>query len=102
MGHTAAEIHSNRTQAQRKHALKGFADWKFRILVATDIASRGIDVANIGLVVNFDLPDQLDDYVHRVGRTGRAGKDGKAIFNEKGKVMKGPNYSKPNLYQFIK
>ncbi len=79
MGHTAAEIHSNRTQAQRKHALKGFADWKFRILVATDIASRGIDVANIGLVVNFDLPDQLDDYVHRVGRTGRAGKDGKAI-----------------------
>ncbi len=79
MGHTAAEIHSNRTQAQRKTALKGFADWKFRILVATDIASRGIDVANIGLVVNFDLPDQLDDYVHRVGRTGRAGKDGKAI-----------------------
>jgi len=79
MGHTATEIHSNRTQAQRKTALKGFADWKFRILVATDIASRGIDIADIGLVVNFDLPDQLDDYVHRVGRTGRAGKDGKAI-----------------------
>jgi len=79
MGHTAAEIHSNRTQAQRKTALKGFADWKFRILVATDIASRGIDVANIGLVINFDLPDQLDDYVHRVGRTGRAGKEGRAI-----------------------
>ena len=79
MGHTAAEIHSNRTQAQRKNALKGFAEWKFRILVATDIASRGIDVADIGLVVNFDLPDLLDDYVHRVGRTGRAGKDGKAI-----------------------
>ena len=61
MGHTATEIHSNRTQAQRKTALKGFADWKFRILVATDIASRGIDIADIGLVVNFDLPDQLDD-----------------------------------------
>ena len=79
MGHTATEIHSNRTQAQRKISLKGFADWKFRILVATDIASRGIDVVHISVVINFDLPDQLDDYVHRVGRTGRAGREGKAI-----------------------
>ena len=79
MGHTATEIHSNRTQSQRKISLKGFADWKFRILVATDIASRGIDVVHISVVINFDLPDQLDDYVHRVGRTGRAGREGKAI-----------------------
>ena len=79
MGHTATEIHSNRTQAQRKISLKGFTDWKFRILVATDIASRGIDVVHISVVINFDLPDQLDDYVHRVGRTGRAGREGKAI-----------------------
>ena len=79
MGHTATEIHSNRTQAQRKTSLKGFTDWKFRILVATDIASRGIDVVHISVVINFDLPDQLDDYVHRVGRTGRAGREGKAI-----------------------
>lgn len=78
-GHKADEIHSNRTQAQRQKALKGFSSGKQRILVATDIAARGIDVPTIKLVVNFDLPDQLDDYVHRIGRTGRAGREGKAI-----------------------
>ena len=79
MGHTADEIHSNRSQHQRQKALKGFSNGKVRVLVATDIAARGIDVSNIELVVNYDLPDQLDDYVHRIGRTGRAGRDGKAI-----------------------
>ncbi len=79
MGFSADEIHSNRTQAQRQKALKGFSSGRFRILVATDIAARGIDVDNIELVVNFDLPDQLDDYVHRIGRTARAGREGKAI-----------------------
>lgn len=78
-GHTADEIHSNRTQAQRQKALKGFAGSKYRVLVATDIAARGIDVSDIELVINFDLPDQIDDYVHRIGRTGRAGREGKAI-----------------------
>jgi len=79
MGQTAAEIHSNRSQAQRKNALEGFKSGKYRILVATDIASRGIDVKNISLVINFDLPENSEDYVHRIGRTGRAGKSGKAI-----------------------
>ncbi len=78
-GHRADELHSNRSQAQRQKALKGFTNGTFRILVATDIAARGIDVDNIELVVNFDLPDQVDDYVHRIGRTGRAGRSGKAI-----------------------
>lgn len=79
MGHTATEIHSNRSQAQRKTALEGFINGKFRIMVATDIAARGIDVKNISLVINFDLPDNSGDYVHRIGRTGRAGRSGKAI-----------------------
>jgi ATP-dependent RNA helicase RhlE len=79
MGHTATEIHSNRSQAQRKAALEGFKNGKFRIMVATDIASRGIDVKDISLVINFDLPENSEDYVHRIGRTGRAGRHGKAI-----------------------
>jgi ATP-dependent RNA helicase RhlE len=79
MGHSSAEIHGNRSQNQRQIALSGFASGKYRVLVATDIAARGIDVKDIELVVNFDLPDQLEDYVHRIGRTGRAGSTGKAI-----------------------
>lgn len=78
-GFKAAEIHSNRTLAQRRAALEGFKKGKYNILVATDIASRGIDVTNITLVVNFDLPDDAAEYVHRIGRTGRAGREGKAI-----------------------
>ncbi len=79
MGHRAAEIHSNRTLGQRKEALAGFKNGRYRVLVATDIAARGIDVTGIELVVNFDLPDNPDDYVHRIGRTARAGREGKAI-----------------------
>ncbi|MFC1598812.1 DEAD/DEAH box helicase [Patescibacteria group bacterium] len=79
MNQTATEIHSNRTQAQRKNALDGFVNGKFRVMVATDIAARGIDVKDIGVVINFDLPDNSEDYVHRIGRTGRAGRFGKAI-----------------------
>lgn len=79
MGHTATEIHSNRSLGQRKAALQGFKDGKFRVLVATDIAARGIDVKGIELVLNFDLPDDSADYIHRIGRTGRAGKAGRAI-----------------------
>jgi ATP-dependent RNA helicase RhlE len=65
-------IHGNRSQAQRTQALAGFKSGKFRVLVATDIAARGIDVTDLGHVVNFDVPAVPDDYVHRVGRTGRA------------------------------
>ncbi len=79
MGHTAAEIHSNRTLGQRVQALNGFKKGTYRVLVATDIAARGIDVANIELVINFDLPENPEDYVHRIGRTGRAGHEGHAI-----------------------
>lgn len=79
IGHSAAEIHSNRSLAQRKEALAGFKSGKYRVLVATDIAARGIDVKDIELVINFDAPEDAEDYVHRIGRTGRAGKEGHAI-----------------------
>ena len=79
MGHTASEIHSNKSLSQRKMALEGFKTGKYRVLVATDIASRGIDVTGISLVINYDLPDNTEDYVHRIGRTGRAQSFGKAI-----------------------
>lgn len=79
MNHTSTEIHGNRSQVQREAALGGFTRGKFRIMVATDIAARGIDVKDISIVINFDLPDNSEDYVHRIGRTGRAGKFGKAI-----------------------
>lgn len=75
----AAEIHSNRTLPQRKEALEGFKKGKYRVLVATDIAARGIDVTDIAYVINYDLPTDPADYVHRIGRTGRAGKSGIAI-----------------------
>lgn len=79
LGHKASEIHSNRSLNQRKEALEGFKNGKYRILVATDIAARGIDVKGIELVLNYDLPDSPGDYVHRIGRTGRAGGVGHAI-----------------------
>jgi ATP-dependent RNA helicase RhlE len=79
MGHQAAEIHSDRTLFQRKDALAGFKSGKYRVLIATDIASRGIDVSNIELVLNYDLPTNTEDYVHRIGRTARAGVSGHAI-----------------------
>ncbi len=79
MGHTAVEIHSNRSLAQRQAALAGFKTGRYRVLVATDIAARGIDVVDISLVINYDLPDNSEDYVHRIGRTGRAGSMGKAV-----------------------
>lgn len=78
-GYTAAEIHSNRSLAQRREALDGFKSGRFRVLIATDIAARGIDVTGIELVINYDLPNDPEDYVHRIGRTARAGRSGKAI-----------------------
>ncbi len=78
-GHAAAEIHSNRSLNQRLEALNGFKIGKYRVLVATDIAARGIDVTGIELVINYDLPEQAEDYVHRIGRTGRAQHQGHAV-----------------------
>jgi len=77
-GHKAARIHADRSQGQRRQALDGFKDGLYRVLVATDIAARGIDVTDIGHVVLFDLPHVPEDYVHRVGRTARAGAAGRA------------------------
>ncbi len=79
MGPAAAEIHSDRSLFQRKDALAGFKSGKYRVLIATDIASRGIDVTGIELVINYDLPTNAEDYVHRIGRTARAGVSGHAI-----------------------
>jgi ATP-dependent RNA helicase RhlE len=71
-GIAADRIHGNRSQAQRTQALAGFKDGKYRVLVATDIAARGIDIEALGHVVNFDVPKVPEDYIHRVGRTARA------------------------------
>ncbi|MEK7546791.1 MAG: DEAD/DEAH box helicase [Patescibacteria group bacterium] len=79
LGYSSAELHSNRSLGQRKEALEGFRNGKYRILVATDIAARGIDVKGIELVLNYDLPQSSEDYVHRIGRTARAGGAGHAI-----------------------
>ncbi|MCL6106796.1 MAG: DEAD/DEAH box helicase [Actinobacteria bacterium] len=77
-GIKAAPIHSNRTQAQRQKALDSFKEGKVRVLVATDIVARGIDIENISHVINFDMPGNPEDYIHRIGRTARAGADGTA------------------------
>src|SRR3989344_4648599 len=79
MGHNSAELHSDRSLGQRREALDGFRNGKYRVLVATDIAARGIDVKGIELVLNYELPQTPEDYVHRIGRTGRAGGVGHAI-----------------------
>ena len=78
-GVRAAAIHSNRSQSQRQKALDGFKQGEYRVLVATDIAARGIDVDGISHVINFDIPQYAEDYIHRIGRTGRAGANGDAI-----------------------
>jgi ATP-dependent RNA helicase RhlE len=77
-GHDVDVIHGDRSQSQRTAALKGFSTGKHRVLVATDVAARGIDVQDIAHVVNYDLPNGSDDFVHRIGRTGRAGASGVA------------------------
>ncbi|WP_077285800.1 DEAD/DEAH box helicase [Cognaticolwellia aestuarii] len=76
---TAASLHSGKTQAVREAALQSFKDSTLRVLVATDVAARGIDVDNITLVINYNLPEDPRNYIHRIGRTARAGKNGTAI-----------------------
>jgi ATP-dependent RNA helicase RhlE len=78
-GYKATCLHSNRSQNQRQAALDGFRDGTFQVLVATDIAARGIDVARISHVINYDIPDTTDAYIHRIGRTGRAARTGDAF-----------------------
>jgi len=79
LGYTAAEMHSNRSLSQRREALDGFKSGRYKVLVATDIAARGIDVTGIELVINYDLPEDAENYVHRIGRTARAGSRGHAV-----------------------
>ncbi|HEX3084612.1 MAG TPA: DEAD/DEAH box helicase [Pyrinomonadaceae bacterium] len=77
--HTVNRIHADRSQSQRETALRDFRNGRARVLVATDIAARGLDVEDVSHVINYDVPSAPEDYVHRVGRTGRAGNQGKAI-----------------------
>lgn len=76
---TAVAIHGNKSQSQREKALRTFKNGDVRILVATDVAARGLDIPNVSHVINFDAPKQYDDYIHRIGRTGRAGNSGRAL-----------------------
>ena len=77
--HAVAVLHSNRTQREREQALKGFREGKFEVLVATDIAARGLDIADVSHVINYDVPQHPEDYIHRIGRTGRAEATGDAF-----------------------
>ncbi len=78
-GYNAASIHGNKSQGQRDRAIKAFRDGDINVLVATDVAARGIDIPGVAYVVNYDLPEVPDNYVHRIGRTARAGREGEAI-----------------------
>jgi superfamily II DNA/RNA helicase len=78
-GVSSVAIHGNKSQSQRKNALKSFKDNQSRVMVATDVAARGLDIPNVSHVINFDQPATYEDYVHRIGRTGRAGATGKAL-----------------------
>ena len=77
--HKANRIHADRSQSQREAALRSFKSGKTRVLIATDIAARGIDIDSVSHVINYDVPEAPEDYVHRIGRTGRAGNKGRAI-----------------------
>ena len=77
--HAVAVLHSNRTQKEREEALKGFRQGRYEVLVATDIASRGLDIADVSHVINYDVPQHPEDYIHRIGRTGRAESSGDAM-----------------------
>ncbi|CAM6090366.1 unnamed protein product [Calypogeia fissa] len=92
MGFPATTIHGDRTQSEREYALRSFRTGATPILVATDVAARGLDIPHVAHVVNFDLPSDIDDYVHRIGRTGRAGKSGlaTAFFNDKDNSLARP------------
>jgi ATP-dependent RNA helicase RhlE len=77
--HAVAVLHSNRTQREREQALQGFRSGRFEVLVATDIAARGLDIADVSHVINYDVPQHPEDYIHRIGRTGRAEASGDAF-----------------------
>jgi ATP-dependent RNA helicase RhlE len=78
-GHTVGVMHSDRNQRERIEALEGFKTGRYEVLVATDIAARGLDIAGVSHVINYDVPENPEDYVHRIGRTGRAQNTGDAF-----------------------
>jgi len=79
LGLKAVSIHGDKNHAQRQRALKMFKENAVQVLIATDVAARGLDIPNVTHVINFDIPQSYEDYVHRIGRTGRGGKTGKAL-----------------------
>jgi ATP-dependent RNA helicase DDX3X len=95
-GHAATSIHGDRTQWEREQALKDFKTGKMRVLVATEVAARGLDVDNVTHVINYELPTEFSSYVHRIGRTGRAGNTGTATayFNEKSNAPVAKDFAK--------
>jgi ATP-dependent RNA helicase RhlE len=103
-GHTATQIHGDRSQSQRNAALRSFAQGHHRVLVATDVAARGIDVADVAHVVNYDMPREAEDFVHRIGRTGRASSRGIASTfaapEEKGTLRKMERVLSINMKRF--
>ncbi len=78
-GFSTTSLHSDRSQNQRQSALRGFKEGKYQVMVATDIAARGLDIESVSHVINFDIPDTVDAYIHRIGRTGRAEREGDAF-----------------------
>ena len=78
-GHRVAAIHGNKKQSQRQRAIKDFKENRVRVLLATDVASRGLDINDITHVINYDQPESYEDYIHRIGRTGRINKKGIAL-----------------------
>lgn len=101
----AESLHSDKTQYERNYAMKIFTSGGVRILIATDVVSRGIDIKNIDFVVNYDIPTHIDDYIHRCGRTGRAGKKGTAItfyhYGSKRVVMKAVEKKLKEIKQIV-
>jgi len=79
LGNSTESIHGNKSQPQRQRALRAFKEGRVKVLVATDVAARGLDIPDVSHVINFDQPNTYDDYIHRIGRTARAGKQGKAL-----------------------
>ncbi|MEM7671197.1 MAG: C-terminal helicase domain-containing protein, partial [Pseudomonadota bacterium] len=87
-GFEAGSVHGNKSQGQRDRAIKAFKQATMKVLVATDVAARGLDIPDVGFVYNYDLPNVPDNYIHRIGRTARAGRSGKAIaFCAPGEMM---------------
>ena len=79
LGNSTEAIHGNKSQPQRQRALRAFKEGRVKVLVATDVAARGLDIPGVSHVINFDQPNTYNDYIHRIGRTARAGKQGKAL-----------------------